>query len=490
MRMKANLPYDEENPYSILEYAKKLMGKTFEEVLASDIRKDVNGVNEYESKERKGGLGNLLEEKYFGYKANSDQEPDFPKAGVELKATCYEKKKNGKFSAGERLVLTMISYDEPVEIDFYKSHVWAKSRLILLVYYERDKSLVSNMRYRIDYVDLFSPPKADLKVIVEDYNKIVQKMEMGLAHELSESDTLYLGACTKGATAEKSTKPQYYPPHLPARKRAFCFKRSYMDYVLNNYIIPGKKTYEAIIKDEKVLDDLTFEEYVLNQINRNIGKTDEELCNEYGREYNNNKAQWIQLAYLMLGIKSNKAEEFEKANIVVKAIRIEEDNKMIESMSFPAFKFLDLVKEEWEESNIFEYFDETRFLFVVYKKENKKYVLKGSALWNMPYEDLNIEVREGWEKIRGVIQSGVVFSARETKTGIEYSNNLPKKNNNRIIHIRPHAQKSAYKFLDGTIIGNIERDANELPDGQWMTTQSFWINNTYILEQILKCVNI
>ena len=29
------------------------------------------------------------------------------------------------------------------------------------------------------------------------------------------------------------------------------------------------------------------------------------------------------LAYRMLGIKSNRAEEFEKANIVVKAIRIE-----------------------------------------------------------------------------------------------------------------------------------------------------------------------
>ena len=33
-------------------------------------------------------------------------------------------------------------------------------------------------------------------------------------------------------------------------------------------------------------------------------------------------------------------------------------------------------------------------------------------------------------------------------------------------------------------MGNVERDANELPDGQWMTTQSFWINNKYILSQL------
>ena len=34
------------------------------------------------------------------------------------------------------------------------------------------------------------------------------------------------------------------------------------------------------------------------------------------------------------------------------------------------------------------------------------------------------------------------------------------------------------------MIGDIHKNANELPDGQWMTTQSFWVNNTYIEKQI------
>ena len=58
---------------------------------------------------------------------------------------------------------------------------------------------------------------------------------------------------------------------------------------------------------------------------------------------------------------------------------------------------------------------------------------------------------------------------------------LPGKHDNPIIHIRPHATKSAYRLNNGVIRGNVERDANPLPDGQWMTTQSFWINNSYIL---------
>lgn len=27
-------------------------------------------------------------------------------------------------------------------------------------------------------------------------------------------------------------------------------------------------------------------------------------------------------------------------------------------------------------------------------------------------------------------------------------------------------------------------DAEQLPDGRWMTKQSFWLNNTYILSQL------
>jgi hypothetical protein len=57
-------------------------------------------------------------------------------------------------------------------------------------------------------------------------------------------------------------------------------------------------------------------------------------------------------------------------------------------------------------------------------------------------------------------------------------NNLPKKDDNPIIHIRPHAQKAYYKF-DGYEEGN-PANGNELPDGRLMTTQCFWLNNTYV----------
>lgn len=481
------LPYDKTKANAIEAYAKKLIGKSFQDIIHESedwewAIKD-SKIN-YENPNMKGNLGTLLEELYFGYRANSEQDADFPEAGVELKATCYDVLKNGKISAGERLVLTMISFDKPVEKEFYKSDVWHKCRLILLIYYERNRLLAYNTLYKISYANLISPAKKDLPVIIEDYNNIINKISNGKAEELSESMTYYLGACTKGATSLKSLRPQFYEPHTVAPKRAFCFKRQYMDYILKTYIVPGTTTYESIMTEDELISQ-SFEDIIVSKINKYIGKTDKELCEIFVRPYNNNKSQWTDLAYRMLGIKGNHAEEFQKANIVVKVSKVEENMKMRESISFPAFKFKDLEKEDWEDSEVYRYFSETRFFFVIFKRARDCYVLSHCKFWAMPYHDLNVTVKNEWKKIHDTICNGVKFSFKQQKSGIIINNNLPGIASSKILHVRPHAQKRAYKLNNGLVIGNIERDANELPSGEYMTTQSFWINNSYIISQIL-----
>lgn len=476
--------YDETNINSIKKYSEKLVGKTFLDIIneSSLTAKEKNdAIIKYGNKHFKGGLGTLLEEVYFGYKANSKQESDFNKVGMELKSSPYEINRNGTLKAGERLSVTMVPHNREIEKDFYKSDVWHKIRLLLLVYYLRNKALESRLQFKIDYSYLFKIPDEDLKIIIEDYNKIVNKVISGNAQDISEGDTLYLGACTKGATAKKSTYPQFYGSHKPAKARNFCLKQSYMSYILNTYIKPNKETYESILKN---IDDFvkgsSFEEMVTKCINKYKGKTDKELCYMFSRKYNNNKSQWSDLAYRMLGIKSNKAEEFVKANIVVKSIRIEENGKIRENMSFPAFKYKEIIKEKWDESKVRNYFETTKFLFVIYKKEKGNFVLKGSQFWNMPLCDLDGEVKSGWEKVVSTIKEGIKLIV--TKKGV--SNNLLKKKDNRIIHIRPHAKKSYHRLEDGTIIGSNPANANELPDGRMMTNCCFWINNGYILSQI------
>lgn len=57
----------------------------------------------------KGAIGTVIEESWFGYTPNSESEPDFPEAGVELKVTPYMRGKNG-IRAKERLVCNIINY--------------------------------------------------------------------------------------------------------------------------------------------------------------------------------------------------------------------------------------------------------------------------------------------------------------------------------------------------------------------------------------------
>ncbi|WP_419023051.1 Sau3AI family type II restriction endonuclease [Emergencia sp.] len=460
--------YDVTNPESIEAYAKKLIGKTFRQISREDTSpiSDLKGLETYdashENRKQKGGLGVLIEERYFHYKANSISDADFPEAGVELKVSPFKVNKNGTLAAKERLIITMIDYFSVVNERFYESHFWKKGRLILLIYYLYQKEL-ERLDYTIKYADLFTPPIDDIRIIKQDYEIIVEKIKAGKAHELSESDTMYLGAASKASTSKDRTK-QPFNLEL-AKPRAFAYKNSYMTYVLNHYIVPGKVTYEAIIKEKT---NLTFEDYVVKKIQAYQNYSFEDLCEIFEVNSKSNAKNLVStLTFRILGVKGNHAEEFEKANIVIKSIRLTNRNTIKENMSFPRFKFKEIVNEEWESSCIGRYFEETKFLFVVFKFDAEGVLrLKGCQFWNMPYADLNEEVKSVWEKTRNILKEGIVISNEGKRT----KNNLPKASENRVCHVRPHAKNS--------------KDVDELPNGQLYPKQCFWLNNKYILMQL------
>lgn len=468
--MNFKLGYDETDPLSIEEYGKRLIGRTFQDVCDKDELYKVDIIEEsssykeaHENKKRKGGLGEIIEERHFHYETNNDARPDFYKAGVELKVTPYKINKNGSVSAKERLILTMIDYCKVVSESFEESHMWAKSQLVLLVYYLYQKEIKNRLDYKIDYVKLFSPPKEDVKIIEHDFYTIRKKILAGKAHELSEGDTLYLGAATKAATSDDRREQPF--SDIKAKPRAFSFKSSYMTHVLNNYIIPGKITYEPIVKES--LEE-SFENYIVKKISAYRGYSVSDLCKKFEINYTKKpKNLEAMLAYRILGIKGNKAEEFEKANVVVKAIRIEHNNKIREHMSFPTFKYKELIEEEWDESTFGDYLRETRFLFVVYKyDENGQLYLKGCQFWNIPYADLEGNVKDVWEGTKQVLIDGLEVNIVNGK----YHNNFPKASNNPVCHVRPHAK-------------NVQ-DTYELPDGRPYPKHCFWLNNSYILSQL------
>ncbi len=411
----------------------------------------------------KGAIGTVIEESWFGYTPNSESEPDFPEAGVELKVTPYLRGKKGT-RAKERLVCNIINYMEECDKTFYDSAFWHKCNTMLLMSYEHVAGLPKRELW-IDKVTLFCFPEEDLAIIEQDWKTIMDKVRSGRAHEISEGDTLYLAACTKGADSS-SVRQQPYSA-IRAKQRAYSLKSSYMTQVLNKYVF-GNVESPHIIKSAEVLHVQTFEEYIIKKIHPFYGMTQQQLMQHFSVKSTAKSLNEILLA-CMLGVSGriSHTDEFKKAGMIPKTIRVQGDGSVKESMSFPTFDFIALSKEQsWETSELYNYLAPTKFMFVIFQeKAQGEYALERVMFWNIPDRDLE-HVRRVWERTVQTIREGVTLIP--TSKGVH--NDLPKQREDSVAHVRPHGINASDKL--------------PLPDGRMMTKQSFWLNNSYIAKQI------
>lgn len=438
--------------------SKSAIGKSINDIINEEVVSFENIPNE-----NKGSLGQLVEQYLFGITNNSESEPDFMPAGIELKVTPYKKIKGGKLSAKERLVLNIIDYMNEYKNDFESSHFWFKNNTIQLLWYlwEPDKD---NNDFKITHEKMLELEKnEDLEQIKEDWNYIIQKIIDGKAHEISEADTMYLGACTKGASSS-SVREQPFND-IPAMQRAFCFKNSYMTQLVRKYI-GDYSDVEKVLKESSK----SFTDFVNDIINKYKNKSQKELMKLFNI---NSKAKNINsmLISRMFGVKGNlgDTEEFQKANIIPKTIRIEETGRIKESISFPYFKYKDIVTQNWETCDLREELETTKYMFFIFKKENNEYIFKGIKLWNMPETDIETHVMDMWKKTYNTIKSGNI---------VQYIKNNKRKTNfvgmkdNKVCHVRPHGRNA------------LDTDDLPVPDkltgATKYTKHCFWINNKYI----------
>ena len=456
------LAYNPKDKKSVLDYAKQLKGKTLREVCNSDILK-----HKYSGK---GNFGQVLEKFYFGYEPNSKAEADFFEAGMELKSTPLKRLKNGEYRSKERLVLNIINYLEVVNQQFETSDFWKKNATLLLIFYLHQANY-DLLDYVIKLVDAWKYPTTDLEIIKKDWHLIKQKIEDGKAHELSEGDTFYLGACTKGANAS-STRNQPFS-NVPAKQRAFSLKQGYVNHIIASISTGAIGIYGKLIPSVSVAKRQTIEEIVISKFKPYYNKTVKQILKKTGVKINTtSKSFYANLTKAILGIELDKEiEEFEKAEIIVKTVRLKENNLPKEDISFSNFKYQEIINEEWDESN-FKDILEHKFLFVFFQFENAELVLRKVKFWNMPYADI-LEAEKVWEQTKSIVQKGKIV--KEVKNGIRYTN-FPNKTFNPVSHVRPHATNAADTYPLPT--------KDKLTKANEYTKHCFWLNNTYVRDEI------
>ena len=326
-------------------------------------------------------------------------------------------------------------------------------------------------------MDDWEYPSDDLEVIRQDWEFINRKIKAGRAHELSEGDTFYLGACTKGSTASKSLRPQ--PNNeVKAKQRAYSLKQGYVNHIIANISGKEKSKYGKFIKRPENLQKYkSIEELVISKFEPFYGQSVEEIQKRLGVNLNRKSKNFTSsLAGTILGIEtSQKIEEFEKANIRVKAVRLKKNGLPKEHISFRSFEYKELVQAVWEGCD-FKNDLESKFFFVFFQIDEERLVLKKVGFWNMPQSDI-LEAKKVWNKTITLIKSGkIIKEIKNTKNGKRRYTFFPKPDENRVSHVRPHAKNS--------------NDTIELPVPEKLTGANeytkhcFWINARYVRDEI------
>ena len=153
----------------------------------------------------------------------------------------------------------------------------------------------------------------------------------------------------------------------------------------------------------------------------------------------------------------NRSEEFVKAGLTMKTIRIQKNGSIKEAMSFENIDYIEVAEcDDWFDSRLYELFS-SRFMFVVFKEQHEGkevYVLDDVFFWTMPQSDLRW-AENYWNHIKENILANHISE--------EY---WWKGKDKKKFHVRPKAQKS--KDLAPTI------------NGGYAKKFCYWFNNDYV----------
>jgi len=444
-RIEKNTRYDPNDRESIIQFAKELTNTTLGEWLDPERKRTFKG---------KGQFGQLLEEGVFYIGTNSESKPDFEFAGIELKTTPIKMLKNGGLVPKERLSLSNINY-KTINKEGWGGSFWNKNKELLIIFYlyEKGKEV-----YDLKILDsiIWTYPEEDLQIIKNDWRIIADKVGACKAEEISERDTAYLSASRKGAGGEKDNTIQLCPEKR-APRRAFALKPAYVNSIWRETRETGGTAAEKIFADPGRIASRTIEEEVLSRFDRYKGMLNDEIWNMLERTPRPSSKQYnAQVARRMIGVKGTKILEFEKADIEMKIVRLKNNGVPKEAMSFPYFDYVEEAGLTWEESDFYQRLRYKRFLFVVFDIKDDGTYFRDAVFWSMPRSDFK-EAERVWRLTTERIREGRM-------------DELPKISESPVAHVRPHGKDSS--------------DTIEAPDGNRYVKRCFWLNASYIGEQL------
>lgn len=472
-----DLPYNPKDKDSVAEYTKILENKT--------LRDYAHIPNDLENVKNKGLYGQKIENLFFFIKTNNHAGADFPDIPLELKTaglrptSSRDRHKNisGKWKSKEALPMSAISFIDIVNEEFFSSRFLEKNKNILLIFYKFEANkVVYDLEIKVTGVWSFSEiSEQDRKIIIDDWEKIKSLVMSGEAHNISRKDTDYLEAMPSATSASMTNQP--FGPK--ARTRKFSFKAGYMHSVIANL---GSEETNTVSLFKKADKNISLSEKINDKFKPYIGMDTNLIASSIGVSIEDCKQAFSILSKRLVkaifnvpekGKIEEYVEEFSKAEVTIKTIRINKDNLPKEHISFPAFKYEEIINQSWDTSDFKSHIDK-KFLFIFFKESGSNFVLDKAIYWNMLSEHMD-EAQKVWEETKHLIEEGKIV--KEIKNGRRY-NYFPDSKSNLVSHVRPHAKNAQDTY--NLPVKDIETGSNEY------TKHCFWFNKQYVKDYIYE----
>lgn len=466
--------FSSSNEEEILSHAKKIKGMTLADIYKL---KNTNSIERlgHLSEDNKGSVGLFLEKYWFGFEPNNSPEPDFHAAGIELKVCPIKKLKSSKLRTKERTKICMINYEELDKEVWLSSHARKKMQKILFVFYMFDKESWESQK--ILDTSLWEL-QSDESLIEFEWEKTQLKVNMGKAHEISESGYQALTPSTAGIGKLQSQ------PHsdIKAKQRAFSLRQSYVNHYWES--IKSSKKFESIVDHFQLKDARNIEQFLIDKISPYVGKKIGEIADNLDIPIKDlAKDSAPRLISKILGIKEiSKIKEFSQFGIGVKTTPVNAENnfKPHESMSFPKIVLKEFAVEEGYFDSSLSTYLERLFIIPIHRTTSKASdtplkdrVLLKPFFWS-PNEQQLDKIIEEWKMYQQEVIDGKarVIRRKQQKNGFKEITGLTKSSGTEIIHMRPH--------------GGNRKDRDEDPYGNTIVKQSFWLNNSFVQSLIIS----
>lgn len=432
-----------------------------------------------------GIAGDVIEQSVLGYPADIRQEPDLDIDGVktELKTTGLRKKGN-KLDAKEPMSITAVSPDTIITEEFQDSNFWHKLEYLLFVYYLYDSPTPVNAaqyaNFPIKGYQFHEFSQEDREILKNDWETVRDFIRL-LQEEYEDYEDEY-----PRISHELRPKLMYIDtaPKWPNRPR-FRLKRAVVSSIVKEHFgekleqLPGR--YTSYSEIEKTCHEFS-EKY--------RGKTIRELMEIFDIDTKKvNKAIGEQIIVRMFGGKSKRMQNielFNKSGIIGKTIPLTEKGMRKEDMKLFTIDFdeFDNADIEFEDSQIYDYFANNRFLCILFQKPHSDAALienefLGFKLIDFDDEFIETEVHPTWERIKDLIVNNKLEDVI-----VRDKNGNPRINNSGNIMSAPNFPKSSEGnvFVRGT---SSTSDVKPLTiNGVQMYRQQIWVKGKYMVEKL------